>query len=238
MPMPLPPRKTPVETDGSGELTDNETSFILDSCLKPAHRREPTVIAFIESFVRCRSIQQASAEAGIHRSVGFKYRHRKDIANAIQKITDKSAMKYGMDSSEIFERVREVVDFDPLDLQNPDGTWKRSLSDVPPEARRCIKKLKVRNLYEDREDINGMKERIIIGELIEYEVWDKLKASELVGREKSMFKTTTKVEHTVSKDMANILLESKKRAESREQIVDNSNVVEVNDYTTKGETDD
>ena len=33
----------------------------------------------------------------------------------------------------------------------------------------------------------------------------------MVGREKDLFKTTTKVEHTISNDMASILLESAKR---------------------------
>ena len=202
----------PTETK-SGELTDDEYGFILDATLKPNSRTEPSVISFIEAFVRCKSIAQASDECGIHKSVGYKYRHRKDIASAIQKIQDKSAVKYGMDGTEIFERVKEIVEFDPIMVMNPDGSYKSNMFDIEPEARRNIKKMKVKNLYQESTDMNGMKSKIIIGEMIEYEFYDKLKASELVGKEKEMFKNTTRVEHTVTKDMAAILLASTKRAD-------------------------
>jgi len=214
----------------NGELTEDESSFILDATLKPKHRSDPAIVSFIDSFVRCKSISQASAEAGIHRSLGYSIRHRKDVSTAIQKLHDKSAVKYGMDTSEIFERVKEVVDFDPIEMQNPDGSFKSNMHDIPPEARRSIKKLKVKNLFNQVEDMNGMKSKIIIGEIIEYEFYDKLKGAELVGREKEMFKNTTKVEHTVTKDMASILLDSAKRAETAKienNIVDITNDVEV-----------
>jgi len=201
--------------ENSGELTTDESSFILDATLKAKHRKDASVIAFIDAFVACKSISQASVEAGIHPRDGYKIRHRRDVSLAIQKLIDKSAIKYGFDNSEIFERVKEVVEFDPIMVQNPDGTFKSNMHDIPPEARRNIKKMKVKNLYKQVEDINGMKEKLIVGELIEYEFYDKLKASELVGKEKEMFKNTTKVEHTVTKDMASILLESARRAEER-----------------------
>lgn len=190
-----------------GSLTDNEYDFILETTLKSKHREDSSVLMFIESFVRCKNIQQASAEAGIARSLGAQYRYRKDIALAIQKLIDKSIIKYGFDASELIERTKEMVDFDPIMLQNPDGTFKSNLYDVSPEARRSLKKLKVKNVW--GEDLNGHK--IITGEVIEYEFYDKQKAIEMVGREKDLFKTTTKVEHTISNDMASILLESAKR---------------------------
>lgn len=196
---------TKEEKDGS--LTDNEYDFILETTLKSKHREDPSILMFIESFVRCKNIQQASAEAGIARSLGAQYRYRKDIALAIQKLIDKSIIKYGFDASELIERTKEMVDFDPIMLQNPDGTFKSNLYDVSPEARRSLKKLKVKNVW--GEDLNGHK--IITGEVIEYEFYDKQKAIEMVGREKDLFKTTTKVEHTISNDMASILLESAKR---------------------------
>lgn len=221
---PLPPT---LAHEKSGELTDNEYGYILDTTLKSKHRKDASVISFIESFVRCKSISQASAEAGVHHKKGFSWRHRQDIANAIQKLIDKSVVKYGFDSSEIFERVKEVVDFDPIMVQNPDGTFKSNMHDIEPEARRNIKKLKVKNLWAQTEpDINGMKQKIIIGEVIEYEFYDKLKGAELIGKEKEMFKNTTKVEHTLTKDMQSILLESAKRADER-SMLENKNTIDI-----------
>jgi hypothetical protein len=213
LPMPSPRSGEPQAVSKSGELTDNEWSFILDCELKPKHRKEPKIISFINCFVRCKNVSQAAAETGVTYGQGYSWRHQVDIASCIQKIIDKSAMKYGFDATEIMERTKEIVDFDPLMLQNPDGTFKNNLHDIAPEARRNLKKLKVKNLYSDQKDINGMKSRIVIGEVIEYEFYDKLKAIELSGKEKEMFKNTTKVEHSVTKDMATILLAAAQRGQ-------------------------
>ncbi len=205
----MPTPDVPKE-DNSGELSEDEASFILDSVLKPKHRRDASVLAFIESFVRCQNLDQASAECNLHKSVGYRYRHTKDIALCIQKLIDRGVMKYGFDGAEIVARTKEMVDFDPIDVYNPDGTFKK-LHEMSAEARRCIKKLKVKNLWGEQEDMNGIKKNIIIGEVIEYEFYDKQKAIELVGKEKELFKTTTRVEHDVTKDMRAVLLASAER---------------------------
>lgn len=210
-----PPRKQ------DGKLTENEYDLILTTCLRFEDRSDPVKIAFIESFIRCKNISQASSECGIATSLGYSWRHRKDIANVIQKLIDRSTVKHGFDSSEILERAKEAVDFDPIDLQNSDGTWKNNLHDIRPEARRWITKIKAKNIYQSSKDINGITRKIIIGEVIEYE-WDKkAKYIELVGREKEMFKSTTKIEHGPTKEMAQILLDSNRRAiEHKGNIID------------------
>lgn len=197
----------------SGELEADESNFIMTDCLHKKHLDDHKCIEFIEAFIRCKSIPQASADCGIHKSVGYKWRHRKDIANCISKLIAKSAVKHGFDASELLERTKEIVDVDPIHLQNSDGSFKSNLHDIPAEVRRSLKKLEVKNLWGESKDMNGMKKKIIIGEIIKYEFYDKIKAVELVGREKQMFKTTTKVEHGVTKDMASILLDSAKRAQ-------------------------
>ena len=120
---------------------------------------------------------------------------------------------------------------DPIAVQNPDGSFKSNLYDIVPEARRNIKKLKVKNLWQQTDDLNGIKSKIIIGEVIEYEFYDKLKGIELVGKEKEMFKNTTKVVHDVTKNMQSVLLASSKRADKF--IEDNTSDVVEAEYTTK-----
>jgi len=208
MSMPLPPIARPAP---KGELTDNEVGFILDSTLSTKHREDKTALRFIESFVRCQSISEASDESGIKPSVGYMYRHRKDIAEAIQKLIERSVSKFGFDGSEIVQRVKEVVDFDPISVYNPDGTFKSNMHDIDPAARRNIKKLEVQNIFVKEKDLNGIEKKIMIGEVIKYEFYDKLKAADMVGAEKEVFKRTTKIEHGVTKDMASILLESARR---------------------------
>lgn len=233
MDIPLPPKPQ----ESKGELTQNESSYILDATLKPDSRKCETTLAFIHSFVSCKNVAQASAEVGIHVSLGRRIRNRSDVSNAIQRLIDRSIAKYGFDASEIMERAKEIVDFDPIDLQNPDGSFKSNLHDIPPEARRNLKKLKAKNIYQTVKDMNGMESKIIIGEVIEYEFYDKMKAIDMAGKEKEMFKTTTRVEHTVTKDMAAILLESARRGQqasiqfSPKQVVETTAEV-VNDDDT------
>ena len=222
MTMPIP---IPIKNDG--EIERNEAEFIMDSTLKDKHRREPTILAFINSFMRCKSIKQACDESGIKYSVGYSYRHRKDIANCITKLIGLSAVKYGYDATEVFERAKEIAEFDPIEVMNPDGTYKSNLYNVSPEARRCIKKMKVKNIWSKESDINGVETKIIIGEMIEYEFHDKMKGIELAGKEKVMFKNTTKVEHSVTKDMANLLLASAKRADDQVKTITQAEVIDV-----------
>ena len=205
--------KPPSPLEKSGALTEDEQDFILDANLHKKHRNNPAILGFISSFVRCKNIAQASQEAGIHKSLGYEYRHKSDVALTIQKLIDKSYIKYGFDAAEVIERTKEIVDFDPIMVQNSDGTFKNNFHDIEPEARRNIKKLKARNIYSEVEDMNGVKKKIIIGEIIEYEFYDKIKAIDMIGKEKELFKNTTKVEHTISGDMASLLLESAKRGQ-------------------------
>lgn len=218
-----------ITTKQSGELSEDEYTYILNDCLPAKYREEPTILTFIDNFIRCKNIAQASDESGIAHSLGYRYRHYKSVAHCIQKLIDRSAIKYGFDASEIMERTKEIVDFDPIAVMNPDGTYKSNLYDVPAAARRSIKKMKCRNLFQQVEDINGIKSKIIIGEVIEYEFYDKMKAIDLAGKEKEMFKNTTKVEHTLSKDMSSILLESAKRGESASRKISHADVVSVVD---------
>lgn len=210
--IPLPPGVTKaVEVTGAPKpkLERDETAFILDRCLLPQHREDPNVMRFLVSYLVCRSVKQAAAEAGITTRDGENLKRRPDIHRAIVEVTDKAVLKHGYDAAEIVERVKEIVAIDPAELENPDGTFKESLRDVPPETRRAIKKFKAKNIY--GYDVNGM--RVVEGKLIEVEFFDKLKGVELLGREKDTFKETKTVQHDLSRNMSSVLLESKARAE-------------------------
>lgn len=206
--------------DEEGKLTDAEYSFILETTLRTKNREEPKVLAFIDAFIRTRSVNDAAAEIGVAKSVAYSWRNQRDIALAIQRLTDKSMIKYGFDASEVIERTKEVMDFDPIELTNADGTFKTKMSEIDPAARRVIKKFEAKNLWKEVEDVNGVKTTVWAGELIKVEFYDKLKAAEMVGKEKNLFKNTSVVEHTVSANMADILLSASRRgAAASEQTV-------------------
>jgi len=189
-------------------VTETELSYILRKHLRPVEIANSNLVKFITSFVNCRDVKQASRDAGIQVREGRNLRNRPSVFLAISEITEKALLKHGYDASEVIERVKEILSIDPVELENEDGSFKKSLKDVPPEARRSIKKFKAKNLYGT--DANGI--AIVIGELIEVEFWDKMKAAELLGREKNIFKETKKIEHDLTVNMSSVLLESKKRA--------------------------
>lgn len=214
MRVPLPPGYkvlvNEAPTQASGALTENEADIIFKTTLRPEHRDDPNVLRFISNYMRCRDARQAAKEAGLTPNSGTVLRNRPDIHDCIEKLTLKSVQKYGYDATEVIERVKEIAGIDPIEFENPDGTYKTSLAHIAPETRRAIKKFKCKNIFET--DPNGMK--IVVGQLIEVELWNKMHAIELLGKEKEIFKQKTTVEHDLSNRMADILLESKQRADT------------------------
>lgn len=192
-------------------LTDNETAFILKSTLRPDQHEDPKVLLFIKNYLICRSARQAARESGLAPQVGDVLRMKPEIHACIEAITQKAVMKYGYDASELVERTKELANVDLAAFENPDGSFKTHLSQLDPDVRRAVKKFKCKNMW--GEDANGMK--IVTGQLIEVELWDKLKAIDMLAREKNIFKETRKVEHDVTQQMASLLLDSQKRGQER-----------------------
>lgn len=210
MPPPAPAPEADPEYDP--RITDEEMTFLLKSYLRPDQFSDTKLIKFILHYTTFRSAPDAAEHAGFPRARGNYWRARPEVHACIEAITAKAVMKYGYDASETVARAKEIATLDPIEFQNPDGSFKTHMSQIKPEARRAIKKFKCKNLF--GQDANGM--QIVIGQLIEVEIWDKLKGIELLGREKNIFKQTTVHEHDVTTNMASLLLESGRRSEQRQ----------------------
>lgn len=195
----------------------DEAMRIIDETLIPMHRKDPLVLRFIDSYVHCRNKAQAAREAGLVDRAGATLYNRPDINSCIMRLTALAAQRYGYDANEPMERMKELGDFDPLDLVKEDGTF-RKMHEIAPHARRVIKKLKVKNFYET--DPNGM--RVWVGEIIEYEIYDKQDAWKTLGREKNIMKDTKVIEHDVTTNMANVLLDRRTRAEKYMEMLESS----------------
>lgn len=206
----------------SGRLDEEEVSYIIRTTLRPEYRADANILKYVNTYLRCRDNAQAAREAGLTVNQGYYLKNKPDVHACITKLTERSVSKYGFDASEVVEKVKEVMSIDPIELLNDDGTFK-DLRDMTPEARRAIKKFKAKNIYED--DPNGIPR--LVGKLIEVELYDKMRASELLGREKELFVEKKKVEHDVTKDMASVLLESMKRADDRQLQLESRDVVEI-----------
>lgn len=191
-------------------LTPTETQKILNTTLTPEHRTDPNVLNFISKYLICRDAKQAAVESGLNPKDGLHLKRNADVHLAIVQLTDIAVQKYNYDAHEVVEKMKEILFVDPLEFERPDGSYK-SLREMSPEARRAIKKIKAKETWD--KDINGMP--IKSGQIIEIELWDKMKSADLLGREKDIFKETKKVQHDITKNMADTLLESKKRAEDR-----------------------
>ena len=205
------PKQVGLNDHEISQLDADDIAFILKDTLTPNHYDNAEVKRFIKAYLQCRDTRQAAKESNLHHSRVLAMLQRRDIRDAIDKITDQALLRYGLDPNEIVEKVKEIAFFDPAQVCKPDGTIIENLHEIPPETRRAIKKFTAENIYD--KDPNGMP--IIRGRLIKVEFWDKLRGNELLGREVDLFKETTKVTHDVSSNMKDILLESKARAEQR-----------------------
>lgn len=220
---------------GSGpQLTEDQkdTMYLLRKYLKPVHFNDNNILRLIRSYLLCRDFKQAAAEAGLEKRDARQLLNRPDIVEAIRRVDSVALMKHGFDGSEVVERVKEIMQVDLLEFEREDGTYKR-LRELSPELRRAIKKIKVRNEF--GKDPNGMD--VVTGEIIEIELWDKMKSVELLGREKDLFKETRKHEHDISNRMASVLLEARDRAESGGSLPAPRDVGPIPVIPTPGHTD-
>jgi hypothetical protein len=208
MTFPMPPGSKELEVKAGVE--PEAVSYIMRTTLRPQHHDDPQVLRFISEYIRCRDVAQASSAAGLHVNSGRVLRNKPDINNCINALTEASIHKYGFDAHELIEKVKELAYVDPVEFENEDGTFKTSMRDIPPEARRAIKKFKAKNIYDY--DANGI--RTVTGQLIEVELYDKKGAIEMLGREKNIFKQTSVVEHDLTSNMKDVLLQSAARAEA------------------------
>lgn len=182
MAIPLPPGVRP-PTEDDKKLTDNEALFIINSCLPHAMQNDPTVLRFIDSYVSCRNVSQAARHAGVNLHQGRKWKNNTFVNDAITKLTMKSIDKYGFNAEEVVERIRELTDSNVFDWFNDDGTIKHP-KEMPPEAQRTVKSFKVKETW--GQDPNGVKYQN--GRIVDIEFYDKIKASELIGPEKGVFR--------------------------------------------------
>lgn len=201
------------------DVDEDVVAFVIRTTLLPQHRVDPNILKFIDSYMLCREARQAAREAGLPPQAGPNLLKKHDIFDCISKLTQKLVMKYGYDASEIVERVKEVASVDPIEVYNSDGSYKK-LHEIAPEARRAIKKMKVKNTYFLDPNNQIMKDPVtgkpvVESEIIEIDFGEKLKAAELLGREKNLFKESKVITHDVGSNMRNILLESKDRANAR-----------------------
>lgn len=203
------PEPDPFSPDNTDNLLDTEISFFFKANLTPEQQKNIPLCRFIVEYFKCRNNVQSCRAAGVPVSRGQSWLRNAHVFDCIKAMTNKQLMKYAYDENEVMARIKEIAEVDPIELQNPDGTFKTRMEDIRPEVRRAIKKFKAKNLW--RSDANGMRE--LYGVLVEVEFWSKEKTLEMLGIEKDLLKKTTKVEHTVSAQMADILLESGSRAD-------------------------
>lgn len=210
-------RKEDIKADITALTRTSLYNEIMQTTLKPVHASDPYVIRFITNYTLCNDVRQAAKEAGLNARDGRVLISYPDVYECVQKIANMNARKYGYDAEEVVSKVREVIDIDPADLFNPNtGGYFEDINDIPPETRRAIKKFHVMNVYD--KDENGVVTGIS-GKILKIEFWDKLKAAELLGSEKDVFKKQVKVEHDVGVNMRDTLLGRLRDAEEQRELI-------------------
>lgn len=216
-------------------MTNTDTELIqsiMKETLKPEHATDPLVVKFIGNYIHCHNVGQAARLSGLTGPDGKNLFNRTDIYACIQKITQTAVVKFGYDAAEVVERVKELAFADIADLFDADGRIIENIQDIPPEVRRAVKKFKYKSYFED--DVNGIPQ--YRGRVYEVELWDKPRSLELLGREKDTFKKTTVLQHDVTKNAAEFLLGSLKRAEDRMAQIHSPTEVTLIDVTPVEDT--
>lgn len=180
---------------------------IINIMLDPEHRIDPKIVKFIHSYVECRHIKEAEKVAGLSSGQGKRILNKSDVQACMLKINETLGKEASFDSRELLERANEVAQFDIIDVFLDDGRVK-DVKDIPPAARRAVKKIVVREVYE--KDMNGMD--VFSGYIKTIEFWDKIRSLELIGKYDGVFREKVEHSHDVTGNLASLLLNSEKRA--------------------------
>ncbi len=184
---------------------------ILMNTLEPEHAMDPIVLKFLNNYIVCWSTSDAAKLASIKTEQGKRILRKPDVQAAIMAIQETLGRKHNFDAREVLERTNEIAQVDPAQAFNPNGTVK-SMDEMPPDVRRAIKKLVVREVYE--QDANGI--RVFTGYIKTVEFWDKMKGIELLGKYEGVFKDQVEHTHEIGKNFADLLLDSERRASERD----------------------
>ena len=190
--------------DKNTPLTINQ---IINIMLDPEHRIDPKIIKFIHSYIECRHIKEAEKVAGLSSGQGKRILNKSDVQATMLKINETLGKEASFDSRELLERANEVAQFDIIDVFMDDGRVK-DVKDMPAAARRVVKKLVVREVWE--KDINGVD--VFSGYIKTIEFWDKIRSLEMIGKYDGVFREKVEHSHDVTGNLAALLLQSEKRA--------------------------
>lgn len=193
------------------DADDKKMDEIINNTLLLEHALNPKVPLFIKNYLTYHNLADAARASRLDIKEARRIINKADVQDTIKAITSKWAKTTGFDSNELLERVNEVSVIDPADLFNFDGTIK-DLHSIPRSLTRAIKKIRYKEFTDSTPEGD-----IKTGRIIDIEFHDKLKATELLGKNLSLFKDELKVTHDIGKNMSDVLI---KNAEERMKSID------------------
>ena len=111
----------------------------------------PKQARFVAEYLKDLNATQAAIKAGYSpktaRSQGQRLLTHVDVQAAVAAAQAAQFQRLALDADEVTQINAEIARFDPAVLQDEAGNYK-PLKDLPPEARRCIKRIRIhkRNL--------------------------------------------------------------------------------------------
>lgn len=200
-----------------GILTLSESEIILRRELHPEHYNDQRVITFIRSYLMEYSVTIACRDAMISASRAYQLLKSPDVDSAIKKLEAKSVAGANFKASSLIRRMEEIVDVNIMDMLNDDGTCKPK-SELPAAFQRTIKKFKVKCEWSVVKDMNGVPTgtQLMTAQITDVELYDKMKAAELLARDHGIFREVKTTVHELGKSAGAILLgTAEQRAEER-----------------------
>ena len=136
----------------------------------------PMQAAFIDSYMLCRSARRAADEAGYcgDPNAGWRLLQNKKIVDEINRRKEEQRRRNELLEDEVLREIAKVAFTDICDVDFTGSTLEvKDLSEIPEHARSCIKRVTLQPSQ--------------YGNRITVEMYDKLKAQELLGRYLSMW---------------------------------------------------
>lgn len=152
--------------------------------LKLTGKQERFCQEYIVDYNATKAAKRAGFSEKSASTIGFKQLAKVAVQKRIGQLQESQEKRTQINADMILARIWEIANINLADAYNDDGSLKK-IKDMPEEIQRAISGIKT---YKD------FLEGVEVGETKEIKLWDKVRALELLGKNRKLF--TDKVEHS------------------------------------------
>jgi len=168
-----------------------------------AGKLTPKERIFIVEYLKDRNATKAAIAAGYSKKsakeIGYENLTKPHIRSKVEAEIEAQEKRTRITSDSILTELHRIKNTDVLELFDENGALK-PIAEIPLDLRRAIRSIETDELWEYDED---SKKRIKVGITRKITLWDKIAATNLLGKNKKLW--VERVEHETGETLSQLL---------------------------------